>query len=123
MKIRIRGNSVRFRLSMSEVDALSTSGYVEARTVFPSGTFTYAVRVSEGATKLQADFREQSIILQLPVADGKAWNTNEVVGFQHEQPLKGGGSLALLLEKDFACLETRDEEDTDTYPNPKALPK
>jgi len=93
---------------------------VEEHTVFPSGTFTYAVRISEEVKELRAEFEGHNVLLYLPAALGKGWADNAVVGFENEQELPEGDKLKLLLEKDFACLEQRDEDDRDTYPNPKA---
>jgi hypothetical protein len=120
MKIRVLGNSIRFRLTVSEVGALCSTGHVEERTIFPSGTFTYAVQKTGEASGLEAKFEGGNIILLLPAKMGEGWAENSVVGFESEQEVPGGKKLKLLLEKDFACLEKRETDDRDTYPNPKS---
>ncbi|MFT5833421.1 MAG: hypothetical protein ACI97N_001048, partial [Cognaticolwellia sp.] len=46
---------------------------------------------------------------------------NNQVGFKYEMPLENGEILSLLLEKDFVCLDERGEDESDNYPNPKAM--
>ena len=48
----------------------------------------------------------------------KQWAKSEEVGLFGTEPLVLG-SLELLIEKDFACLNPRDGvEDSDSFPNP-----
>ena len=121
MKIRIFGNSLRFRLAVPEVAALCQKGIVTEQTHFPGATFTYTVKMIKGEKPLHAKFEGTGITLYLPEVLGAGWAENTVVGFEAKQEVPGG-VLKLLLEKDFACLEKRGEEDRDTYPNPKAQP-
>jgi len=114
MKIRIRGNSVRFRLTQSEVKQLSDTGSVTSQTHFGERIFTYQVQTQEGIDQLKASFQSATITLLLPKAWGQDWYTNPKVGFQNQD-----GALQLLLEKDFTCLDNRMEDESDNYPNPK----
>jgi hypothetical protein len=120
MKIRILGNSVRFRLTRSEVNTLCTKGYVENQTKFNTDVFTYAVRLAD-SEKLNAQFRDNTITLNLPQSLGSNWHKTEKVGFSETIVFRNNGSLSLLLEKDFTCLDERQEDQSDNYPNPKAL--
>jgi hypothetical protein len=50
-----------------------------------------------------------------------AWASTEQVSIQGEQMLDEGGTLKILVEKDFVCLTGRDDEDeSDMYPHPEA---
>jgi hypothetical protein len=42
------------------------------------------------------------------------------VGIAEEIGLGNLGSLGLLIEKDFACLDRSDKDNEDTFPNPNA---
>ena len=123
MKIRIKENSVRFRLTKSEVKALSEGGMVEATTRFNAGVFGYAVRLDPEASEMHAEFTHQKITLYLPEKWGKDWFENDRVGFEHNQDTNKGSGLHLLLEKDFTCLDNRLEDQSDNYPNPKLQTK
>lgn len=120
MKIRIRGNTIRFRLTRSEVETVAKSGYLSEKTAFNSGSFTYAVKVLEGIPTLNADFKSDTITLFLPDLDAKKWVTTEQVGFEQYVQLDNGTELYLLIEKDFVCMDESTEDQSDNYPNPAA---
>lgn len=119
MKIRIKGNSVRFRLTQSEVRQLSETGSVQETTEFASGIFQYQVSLAPDIQNLRATYTHGKIVMLVPETDGKNWFQNEIVGFETDMPLPEGKKLHLLLEKDFACLDNTMEDQSDNYPNPK----
>ena len=118
MKIRIKGNSVRYRLTRSEVESFSKSGYLAETTRFPAHTLTYALQAVNGQDELSADFSADTITLNFPDAEKEKWFLSERVGFKNAQKLEDGTLLTLLIEKDFACLDHVDEDQSDNYPNP-----
>ena len=122
MKLRIRDNSIRFRLMQAEVAQLRSTGVVSARTTFPGGRhLTYVVESSPANIHPQAFLSESTLTVRLPETAVLAWSGSEQVSIQAEQPLDDGGSLSLLVEKDFACLAPREGEDeSDMYPHPQA---
>lgn len=111
---------MRFRLTRPEVEGLRSNGFCEERTIFPGKTFSYLVKAVKGLNTLEANFREDTIELQVPLKNTKEWPENDVVGFEHFVPLENGSSLHLLIEKDFVCLDQPIETQADNYPNPKA---
>ena len=119
MKIRIKGNSIRFRLTQTEVKAICERDMVREKTQFNEAHFVYAVEASNQHDYLQASFLDQGIILFVPKDTLADWSTNDQVGFYHTQILNNGQKLELTLEKDFVCLDERVEDETDNYPNPK----
>jgi len=119
MKIRIKENSVRFRLTPTEVKRFCEEGSIEKTTQFSTTTFTYGVKQKQIET-LQVDFNDNTITLNVPVDFAKDWNGNDVVGLEHSEDLSDGSKFFLLLEKDFACLDNTHEDQSDKYPNPNA---
>ena len=119
MKIRIKGNSIRFRLTQSEVKQLSETGSIMETTEFGSNAFHYQVKLAPSVKNLEASYSNDEIVMLVPEVDGKNWFHNNAVGFEHEMELPKGKKLHLLLEKDFTCLENRAEDQSDNYPNPK----
>lgn len=119
MKIRIRGNSIRLRLSKTEVDNLAKTGIIEEVTQFPNGSFTYILRTANDIENLTAELGNNAIIMNMPVAIAADWNNNNIIGFDHKQPLPDGATLSLLVEKDFKCIDASGSEDqSDNYENP-----
>src|SRR3954451_23485505 len=118
MKIRIRGNSVRIRLSRSEVDLFVKEGYVEERTEFVNSALVYAVKSAAGET-LSADFVNGNITLYVPANMLHKWAATDLVGMDYNMPLPNGKQLYLLIEKDFKCIDAVVTEDqSDFYENP-----
>ncbi len=120
MKIRIKGNTIRFRLTKTEVDTLCKEGYIEEITDFGDHTFCYAVQ-RKAIPTMEATFSENKLTLAISEDKVANWETNQQVGFEHAMPVGDNKTLELLLEKDFACLDERLEDQSDNYPNPKAL--
>ena len=125
MKLRIRDNSVRLRLTRTEVDTLRETGVVIATTGFPGGReFRYRVESSPASVNPGALFSDNMITVRLPETAVLAWATTEQVSLAGEQLLDDGEKLAVLVEKDFACLAPREGEDeSDMYPHPQAAGK
>ncbi|MEG3658678.1 hypothetical protein V5097_14810 [Arenibacter palladensis] len=120
MKIRIQGNSVRYRLTRSEVASLKKDGHYKQQTAFNGKNFVYAVAAKENITGLQAEFKEDTITLYIPKNESLKWPDIDRVGYENKMVLNDGQVLNLLLEKDFVCLDERVEDQSDNYPNPKA---
>ncbi|MFS4454999.1 DUF7009 family protein [Maribacter sp. 2304DJ31-5] len=119
MKIRIKGNSIRYRLTKTEVETLSKKGRYSEKTKIGDQTFHYTVCADANKTHLDAAFADNTITLSVPKKDTLEWPGNEQVGFQHTVVLPNGGKLSLLLEKDFVCMDATLEDQSDNYPNPK----
>lgn len=119
MKIRIKGDSLRLRLSRGEVDRFGQEGYIEEQTAFANGTFTYALRRREDGDHLAADFDGAKITVYVPAAQAAEWTGTDLVGLRHFEETAPGRQLFLLLEKDFKCLDGEVLEDqSDNYDNP-----
>jgi hypothetical protein len=119
MKIRIRGNSIRYRLTRTDVSRMGTDGVVEETTRFPDGNrFHYRLERSAAIKELQATYAENRITLLIPDDRVREWTGSEIIGFRHHVPLPDGSELLLLVEKDFACLDHTLEDQSDNYPNP-----
>jgi hypothetical protein len=119
MKLRLRGNSLRLRLTQREVNDLVAVGSVEEKTAFgPQALLAYAIAVGEGPS-VSASFEAGAIRVTVPLAEARSWATSDRVGIEAEQATAGGEPLRLLIEKDFACLKPRTgEDDRDAFPNP-----
>jgi hypothetical protein len=118
MKIRIKGDSIRFRLTRPEVEILCSQGEFREMTRFRSLAFTYAVKKSPDPG-MRASFSENTITLHVSDRLLEGWEGNETVGFEEVERTGDQSSLHLLLEKDFVCLDQRVEDQSDHYPNPK----
>ena len=121
MKLRIRGDSLRLRLKRGEVDQIAAGSSIVEKTHFPDSVLTYRLDVSEDHD-ISASFDRGRLVISLPKSKVSDWADSDEVSLSAEQKLTGAGSLTLLIEKDFSCLEPghhRDgEDDEDTFPHP-----
>jgi hypothetical protein len=113
MKVRFHSNSLRVRLSQSEVARLSETGRVEEKITFaPGQTLAYSVE-SGGVDSIRATFEGSAIRVILPDHAARKW-----IGSDDEGIENAGATLRVLIEKDYQCLHRESEDDTDAFPNP-----
>lgn len=112
MKIRIKENTIRLRLSKTDVSIFTQHGYIEKTTMFGNNIFIYALEQCK-ADQLTATFNNSKITLHMPVAMTTEWQATERIGFEGYD-----GNLFMLIEKDFQCLDNVAEDQSDNYPNP-----
>jgi len=118
MKIRIKGNSLRYRLTRTEVDRFISTGYVSEKVNFGSSVFCYSLKRTT-SSQLSASFKENEITLFFPASFIDKWADPEQTGFEHNMEIEGSETpLYLLIEKDFTCLDKTSEDQSDNYPNP-----
>lgn len=120
MKLRIKDNSLRYRLTKSEVEQLYTQGEVTGQTEFHTGQSIFFYRlVAADLTHPCAEFKGGGITVHLPDSLLKEWATTDQVGISYTQENDEDEGLKILIEKDFVCMVTREDEDpNDLYPNP-----
>lgn len=121
MKLRLLDDSIRLRLSQSEVTAADEVRSVEACTRFPDGSsFHFVLRSDADLAGASAAFGAEGLVVSLPSAEISAWaRDDQAVSLHREIALPGGSTLTLLVEKDFRCLTPRDGEDqSDLFRNP-----
>lgn len=122
MKLRILDNSLRFRLSRPEVDAIRDLGLLRSVVKFPGGArFEYVLESSPASVAPTADYADNVMLVQLPESAVREWADSDAVTIASDQILGNDGVLTLLVEKDFACLSPRDNEDeSELFAHPEA---
>lgn len=121
MKLRIKGNSIRLRLSKSEVDSVARDGIVREMLHFPGGrALGYELRAEPEVTTPTAAFDGMSLAVLLPPGDLESWASTARVGISADVDLGDGESLTVLVQKDFECLHRtdREEDKSELYDHP-----
>ncbi len=122
MKLRIKGNSLRIRLTKTEIANFGERGLIEDRTEFINGTdLVYTLLRKPGIDQLEAGFSENRITVWVPEKIAGEWTTTDIVGFENKMDMGNGKHLFLLIEKDFVCLDTTFEDQSDNFVNPNAV--
>ncbi len=118
MKIRIKGNSIRIRLSKSETALFAAKGYLEERTDFGNSDFIYTVKSTEDNI-MSADFINGNITMHVPRHLITQWIASNLVALDYNMPVNNDKTLYLILEKDFKCIDAVITEDqSDYFENP-----
>ena len=122
MKLRILDNSIRLRLSQTEVDVANSDGLVKGHVSFAGkNSFGYVLESSPATVTLEANMSGSVLTVCVPQREVKQWAESDRVSMRSEQILDDGQKLAILIEKDFACLAPREGEDeSDMFPHPDA---
>ena len=120
MKLRIKGNSMRLRVSPSEMNRLLSTGRIEESIYFgaePDAQLTYVLEQSASNENMTVRYRPHEVTVVLPTESARTWAEGDEVGIYGAVDV-ASGQLTVVVEKDFACLDRRDGNE-DTFPNPK----
>ena len=118
MKLRIKGNSLRLRLTKSEVSKLATEGIVEEHIGFVNNELTYSIESSKTAHTITASFQGNAIRVIMPSLLSEDWPTNDIISFDEYLDENNQQSLYILIEKDFKCIDATTEDQSDNFENP-----
>jgi hypothetical protein len=121
MKLRIKGDSLRLRVSRSEVARLLEGACLEDTIHFAPearAKFTYSLQQEPSVSRPTVQYADSKATILIPTDQANDWGVTDQVGIAEDISLGSAGTLALLIEKDFACLDRSDEDNQDTFPNP-----
>ncbi len=120
MKLRISGNSIRLRLSQSDVNILITEGEIIEKLNFPSPSpaFEYRLSILKSSDVTHVLFNGQKMIFEIPQLEINNWANSSQEGIYKTINIENNKELNLQIEKDYKCLH-KENETTDTFPNPK----
>ncbi len=114
MKLRVRHNFLRLRLTQNEVAQLRDTGIVRESIDFSADQhLIYLIEASDKA-ETYAQFQDGVVSVAVPRGMVKSWADGQQVGIEAQQD-----TLRIAVEKDFACVHPADEdENRDTFPHP-----
>ena len=121
MKLRIKGNSLRLRLTQGEIQQLAETGEVQEQVPFAANaTLTYRLKRDSQIDDITATYTGNIIEILIPERTSRQWCGSDLVTLDYSQRVLGG-ELRVTLEKDFACLAPRaGEDESDNFPHPQA---
>lgn len=123
MKLRIRRNSIRLRLTKSEVVQFDKTGKVEeiVEFGFAKPNLGYQLHRSTDDERISAKFEDNLLCISVSKKEADNWLNSDCVGLEGMQRFGDGRSLQILVEKDYACLTPRAHEDeSDAFSHPLA---
>lgn len=122
MKLRLRHNSIRLRLTQGEVLGLHESGRVAELIAFGPDEkqhFSYVVVSNADAARVSATCEPGMFVVTVPRNLVKQWAESEELTITAHQPAGKTDPLQITIEKDLSCLHpTNPRDNEDTFPNP-----
>ena len=106
MKLRIQGNSLRFRLSEQEVQQFGETGRVEEAVAFglgPEQSLHYVLALREAVAAISVEFRGKAIMVYIPESAAAAWISNSDTALSGVADNGTAQGLKVLIEKDQDC--------------------
>ena len=123
MKLRLKGNSIRLRITRSELAHLQNGGRIRETVLFPSNppqSLSYVLGIDSHHQPVHVSFASQQIVVSLSQDQLTSWSGEHQVGVYASLPVTESTTLEVAVEKDFACLDLSDEDNKDTFANPLA---
>lgn len=123
MKLRIKQDSIRLRITRSELVRLQAGESIQESVQFAPAVesiLRYVLKFTEQVQPIAATFVSQQITVTISPQQLATWSAEDQVGAYACLPIIGETALSIALEKDFACLDRSDEDNTDTFANPLA---
>lgn len=122
MKLRIKGNSLRLRLTQVEVKRFEEKGMVEEVIKFGNSAAArmyYTLQKSSGK-EIDAFYYQNRMMVNIPESIAETWTTTNQVSIFFSMKINEDEDLLILVEKDFQCLKPREGEDeSELFPNPE----
>lgn len=120
MKIRIKGNSIRLRLTKTDIQNLKENGIVEEKTILGTEEiFKYSLVVDDKISTISAEFQAGKITVFLSEKEADILTETDEITVEGSQNNGEEKGLFLLVEKDLQCLDITHEDQTDMYENTK----
>ena len=123
MKARILTDTLPFRLKQPEVAAFQQKGKVTEVTEFvpdPADQLRFSLEASP-EPQLAVRFKANTITVRVPKDLAEKWAGTEQVVFDGKVDTGKGRVIEVLVEKDFACLDSPAEDNVGAYPNPNVV--
>jgi hypothetical protein len=112
MKLRLKDNSLRVRLSPDEVSQLLAGNNVEAQTRFgiaPFQCLLYSVEAWPDVPVLTVVYKPGHIRILIPNDPLQQWASTDATSMTESQAVGSGQSLKILVEKDLPCKDGKSD--------------
>ena len=101
MKLRIKGNTLRLRLTRSEVAEFSETGRFSEQVSLTPAMLVYSIQKTD-QNKAGARFSAGELTIFMPATDADEWAIGDEIGFEAKEPIDAENELHIIIEKAFA---------------------
>jgi hypothetical protein len=121
MKLRLKNDSLRLRLSKSETAHFAETGHLEETIEFGPESFqklTYTLEAGSETEEVRAVFEDNRLRILVPGETSRDWaRTDSQIALEAEQATGREKPLRLLIEKDLGCFHASPD---DVSPGPRS---
>ncbi|POY35462.1 hypothetical protein C3K47_15490 [Solitalea longa] len=117
MKIRIKANTIRFRLDKNDILLINESGHTKEETSIANGKLHFCIKskpIETAVIKLDPF----SVHLLVPETQLLNWSKSDENGLYLSLKNDDQSELKIAIEKDYKCLTERNEDETASFDNP-----
>ena len=105
-------------MSKSDIKTFGETGHIAETVQFPGHLLIYRLQCAGDGAELHASMHDNTITVVMPSTMAEEWVNSEKVGYQSKMRTGITGSLSILVEKDFQCLDETTEDQSDNFENP-----
>ena len=120
MKIRIKGNHLRFRLRQHDVVFLKNNGWLIEKIEFGENEneqISFGLQ-AYGKDDMSIEYEKNRVCVYISKGTIDEWINTDRVGIEADLDTGKNKTISILIEKDFACLDDNEEDNEGAYPNP-----
>jgi hypothetical protein len=107
MKVRFKGNSIRVRVSSSELARIQAGTRIEETVHFPEppeATLIYALEAVRQAPDVTIRYDDREVTVIISEDQARNWGSGSQLGVHTSLDLGAAGSIEVIVEKDSAGL-------------------
>ena len=119
MKLRIKNNSVRFRLSQDDLRRFLETGRIEERLKFgdlDEQQFIYSLERVDRSEEMTAIYHGGRLNVLVPLDRSNIWAETEHDALEGTFTSRSGKQISLSVEKDLECLHKETPAEDDAFP-------
>ena len=123
MKLRLKGSTLRLRVTRSELARLQAGQRIEETVLFPGisdPSLRYTLEAGSLSQPVEVAFVSHQIVVSISEDQLTTWSGEYQVGTYASLPVTENTNLEVAIEKDFACLDLSHADNQDTFANPLA---
>ncbi len=121
MKLRVNESSLRLGVSRSELERFIRWGRIQETIHFGSPTeakLTYSLEWNVSVNETTINCRSNEVMVQIPVELAYAWGMSDLTGMSNRIDLGSTGTLDIVVEKDFVCIDQSEVDNEHMFTNP-----
>jgi len=111
MKLRLDKERIIVRLTPAEIEHFSTAKFLEEKvSLSQTNHFSFALKLCTACEKLLVDFKESTLMLQVPSDKAKLWFGTNRIGINEKIVTEDGNKISLTIEEDLPRRKNRRKE-------------